>query len=202
MGRQPVTGEPLTEIYPPDVQRCTQVLCPHSSAENISLSRQPSPLISQGHYHSHQEVFRGTRGSLFPKEDRIELCSPEPRGRRRGKGAKMEPKGKGAGWSHLEDLYWFAQKRPKRQRRERERERDIDVSGEVRNVLRHSTMQNMSSCTNRRQRAGDQDGSSHPLMSAALEDSAHRISQCAQRLLKHKQRAERWQRNATRRRSR
>lgn len=34
----PDTGELLTEIYLPDVQSCTQALCPHSSAENISCS--------------------------------------------------------------------------------------------------------------------------------------------------------------------
>ncbi|KAK5605640.1 hypothetical protein CRENBAI_008648 [Crenichthys baileyi] len=38
-GKQPVTGELLTEIYLPDVQRCTRAICPHSSAENISHSR-------------------------------------------------------------------------------------------------------------------------------------------------------------------
>lgn len=40
-GWQPVAEELLTEIYLPDVQQRTQALYPHSSAENISLFRQP-----------------------------------------------------------------------------------------------------------------------------------------------------------------
>ncbi|CAB1426467.1 unnamed protein product [Pleuronectes platessa] len=40
-GRQPVTGELLTEMYLPDAQRCTQAVFPHRSAENISNSRKP-----------------------------------------------------------------------------------------------------------------------------------------------------------------
>ena len=40
-GRQPVTGELLTEMYLPDAQCCTQAVFLHRSAENISNSRQP-----------------------------------------------------------------------------------------------------------------------------------------------------------------
>lgn len=54
-------------------------------------------------------------------------------------------------------------------------DKDFTVSGEVQKTLRHTTAENLASCTNRRQRAEDQEGSSLTLMSAAMENSTHRI---------------------------
>lgn len=59
-GRQPDTGELLTEIYLPDVRCCTRASCPHRSAEKPpgpARSAMASPLISQSHCPSRWDVF-------------------------------------------------------------------------------------------------------------------------------------------------
>lgn len=43
-------------------------------------------------------------------------------------------------------------------------QKDLFVSAEEQKMLHHRTCKNLVSCTNKRQRAGDQDGYSHRLM--------------------------------------